>query len=124
MSDAGPFNFGFLETFGVPLRRMRAGEELFRAGEPGNVMILVVEGQVEIRVGDHTVETLGLHGIAGEMALIDTAPRSATAVATTAGEIALIDRETFLDLVAEVPAFSLYVMRTLVDRIRRMNERI
>jgi CRP-like cAMP-binding protein len=124
MSDAGPFNFGFLETFGVPLRRMHAGEVLFRTGEPGDVMILVVEGQVEIRVGDKTVETVGLHGIAGEMALIDTAPRSATAVAAKAGEIALIDRETFLGLVAEVPAFSLYVMRTLVDRIRRMNERI
>jgi CRP-like cAMP-binding protein len=122
MSNGGPFNFGFLETFGVPLQRIRAGDVLFKAGEPGEVMILVVEGRVDIRVGERTVETLGLHGIAGEMALIDNAPRSATAVAASAGEIALIDRDTFLDLVREVPAFSLYVMRTLADRIRRMNE--
>jgi CRP-like cAMP-binding protein len=122
MSDGGPFNFGFLETFGVPLRRIRAGEVLFKTGDPGDVMILVVEGRVDIKVGDRTVESLGLHGIAGEMALIDNAPRSATAVAASGGEVALIDRETFLDLVREVPAFSLYVMRTLADRIRRMNE--
>lgn len=121
MTDGGPFNFGFLEAFGVPLRRMKAGEVLFRAGEAGDTMLLVLEGKVDIRLGERTVETLGLHGLAGEMALIDNAPRSATAIAVTGGEIALIDRQTFLDLVQEVPAFSLYVMRILADRVRRMN---
>jgi len=123
MSDGGPFNFGFLEDFGVPLRRMQAREVLFRAGEPGDGMILVLEGRVDIELDGETVETVGLHGIAGEMALIDNAPRSATAVAATTGEIALIDRETFLDLVREMPAFSLYVMHILAGRIRRMNLR-
>ncbi len=123
MSDGGPFNFGFLQDFGVPLRRMQAGEVLFRAGEPGDQMILVLEGRVAVELDGETVETVGLHGIAGEMALIDNAPRSATAVAATAGEIALIDRETFLDLVREMPAFSLYVMHILAERIRRMNVR-
>ena len=120
MTDGGPFNFGFLEAFGVPLRRIKAGEVLFRAGEAGDTMLLVLEGKIDIRLGERTVETLGLHGIAGEMALIDNTPRSATAVAVTGGEIALIDRQTFLDLVQEVPAFSLYVMRIMADRVRRM----
>jgi CRP/FNR family cyclic AMP-dependent transcriptional regulator len=124
MRSGGPFNFGFLEEFGVPLRRVKAGETLFRAGEPGDVMLLVIEGKIDIRVGEATVETLGLHGIAGEMSLIDEAPRSATAVAATAGEVAVIDRETFLELVREVPSFALYVMRILADRIRRMNTRV
>lgn len=121
MSDGGPFHFGFLEEFGVPLRRLTAGEVVFRAGDAGETMILVLEGRVDIRVGDQTVETLGLHGIAGEMALIDPAPRSATAVALTGCEVAVIDRETFLDLVREVPSFALYVMRVLGNRIRHMN---
>lgn len=121
MTDGGPFNFGFLEAFGVPLRRIKEGEVLFRAGEAGDTMLLVLEGKIDIRLGERTVETLGLHGLAGEMALIDNTPRSATAVAVTGGEIALIDRQTFLDLVQEVPTFSLYVMRILADRIRRMN---
>lgn len=121
MSDGGPFNFGFLEEFGVPLRRLTAGEVIFRAGDAGDTMILVMEGRVDIKVGERTVDTLGLHGIAGEMALIDQAPRSATAVAATAGEVAVIDRETFLELVREAPSFALYVMRILGNRIRRMN---
>jgi CRP-like cAMP-binding protein len=121
MSDGGPFHFGFLEEFGVPLRRLKAGEVIFKAGDAGDSMILVMEGRVEIKVGDRIVDTLGLHGIAGEMALIDSAPRSATAVAATGCEVAVIDRETFLDLVREVPSFALYVMRILGLRIRRMN---
>lgn len=110
MTDSGPFHFGFLEEFGVPLRRLKAGEIVFQAGEDGDTMILVLEGRIEIKVGEQIVDTLGLHGIAGEMALIDAAPRSATAVAATGCEVAVIDRETFLDLVREVPSFALYVI--------------
>jgi CRP/FNR family cyclic AMP-dependent transcriptional regulator len=121
MSNGGPFNFGFLEAFGVPLRRISTGEVLFSEGEDGDTMLLVIEGRIDVKLGDHTVETVGLHGIVGEMALIANAPRSASAVAASSGEIAVIDRQTFLDLVQEVPAFSLYVMRVLADRVRRMN---
>ena len=122
MTDGGPFNFDFLESFGVPLRRIKAGEVLFEKGEPGDTMVLVLEGRIEIRVGDKAVDTVGLYAILGEMALIDAAPRSATAVAITAGEVAVIDRQTFLDLVRENPSFSLYVMRRMAARIRRMND--
>lgn len=121
MTDSGPFHFGFLEEFGVPLRRLKAGDVVFQAGEDGDTMILVLEGRIEIKVGEQIVDTLGLHGIAGEMALIDAAPRSATAVAATGCEVAVIDRETFLDLVREVPSFALYVMRVMGLRLRRMN---
>lgn len=121
MTDSGPFHFGFLEEFGVPLRRLKAGDVVFRAGDAGDTMVLVLEGRIEIKVGEQVVDTLGLHGIAGEMALIDAAPRSATAVAATGCEVAVIDRETFLDLVREVPSFALYVMRVMGLRLRRMN---
>lgn len=121
MPGAGPFNFGFLESFGVPLKRMKAGEVLFQAGEPGSTMYLVLEGRIDVRVGDNVVETVGLHGIVGEMVLLDNAPRSASAVAASNGEVAVIDRAQFLDLVRENPAFSLTVMLAMANRIRRMN---
>ena len=116
-----PFTFKFLEDFGVPLKRMRAGETLFTNGDAGDKMFLVLEGQVDVLVGSKIVTTVGLHGIVGEMALLDLEPRSASAVVSEAGEIAVIDRSTFLDLVREQPSFALYVMRTMAQRIRRMN---
>jgi CRP/FNR family transcriptional regulator, cyclic AMP receptor protein len=121
MTDAGPFNFSFLEDYGVPLRRFKAGEELFRAGQPGDAMLLVVEGRIDVKVGDNTVETVGMHGIIGEMALIDKSPRSASAIGASAGEVAVIDRDVFLALVGSSPAFSLYVMKLMAARIRKMN---
>ncbi len=121
MPTSGPFNFDFLESFGVPLRRFRAGETLFQKGEAGDSMYLVLEGRVDIRIGDKIVDAAGLYAIIGEMAILDAAPRSATAIGATAGEVAIIDRQTFLDLVRENPSFSLYVMRAMAQRIRKMN---
>jgi len=121
MTEGGPYNFSFLESFGVPLRRLKAGETLFLRGEEGKHMYLVVEGRIDVKVGGTIVENVGLHGIVGEMALIDKAPRSATAVAVTDSEVAVIDRDVFLALVGDSPAFSLYVMKIMAARIRRMN---
>ncbi len=121
MSLGSPFTFHFLEEFGVPLKRVKAGERLFTAGEPGDKMYLVLEGKIDVVVGDEVVGTTGLHGIVGEMALVDLEPRSATAVAKEAGEVAVIDRETFLALVREQPSFALYIMGVLAKRLRRMN---
>ena len=107
MTFSSPFTFQFLEEFGVPLKRMRTGERLFSAGDAGEQMFLVLEGKVDVLVGEKIVATVGLHGIVGEMALLDLEPRSATAVASEAGEVAIIDRKTFLELVREQPSFTL-----------------
>jgi CRP-like cAMP-binding protein len=121
MSLGSPFTFQFLEEFGVPLKRLKAGERLFTAGEAGDKMYLVLEGKIDVLVGEQVVGTAGLHGIVGEMALVDLEPRSATAVAREAGEVAVIDRNTFLSLVREQPSFALYIMGVLAKRLRRMN---
>ena len=122
MSLGAPFDFDFLERFRIPLKRYSAGEKIFLEEDPGEYMYLVVEGKVSIVTYGTVLENVGLHGIFGELALIDNAPRSAAALAAEATEVALIDRNTFLELVRHNPAFSLYVMRQLATRIRRMNK--
>ncbi len=122
MTVSTPFTFRFLEQYGVPLRRIRAGERLFAQGETGDTMLLVLEGKIDVVVDGEKVSTVGLHGIVGEMALIDDAPRSATAIAASAGEVAVIDQATFKDLVREDPSFALYVMGILARRIRASNK--
>lgn len=121
MAYRNPFTFKFLEDFGVPLRPIRLGEYVFKKGEAGDKMFLVLAGKVDAVVGDKVIASFGLHDIFGEMALLDLEPRSATAIVKEAGEVAVIDRSTFLDLVREQPSFALYVMRTLAKRLRSMN---
>ena len=94
---------------------------IFAEGMPGDVMYVVLEGEVELRVRDEVLEVAGPGDIVGEMALIDAKPRSATARARSACRLAPVDERRFLFLVHEHPLFALHVMRVLTERLRRMD---
>lgn len=99
-------------------REFAPGDTIFSEGQRGEEMFGVIAGQVELRRGDDVVAAVGPEGTFGEMAIIDNAPRSLTAVAVEPSTIAVINRHTFLFLVHETPTFALDVMRSLIDRIR------
>jgi CRP/FNR family transcriptional regulator, cyclic AMP receptor protein len=99
-------------------RTFAAGETIFREGEYGDELYVVRSGNVQIRVADRVIETLGEHSIFGELALIDDAPRSATAVAASDAELVPVGRKQFLFLVTQTPHFALNVMRVLAQRLR------
>jgi CRP-like cAMP-binding protein len=123
MSDpATDFDMGLLDDAGTPSRRYAAGEKIFVAEEEGDCMYVVRSGTVEIRNYGSVLDRIGPGGMFGEIALIDGAARTATAIAVEACELALITRASFLALVAREPAFALEVMRALAQRIRGMNE--
>ena len=98
------------------------GHVLFREGDAGDVMYAVVEGDIELLLEQKIVETVGPGGILGELALIDDAPRSASARARTAARIVPVDRSQFTFLVHEHPTFALQVMKIMAERLRRMDE--
>ncbi|NWG17284.1 MAG: cyclic nucleotide-binding domain-containing protein [Chloroflexi bacterium] len=95
-----------------------AGHVILRRGDPGNVMYVVQDGEVNLMLDDTVVETVGPGGVFGEMALIDKRPRNTTAVAKTDCRIVPIDEKRFLFMIEETPNFALDVMRILVGRIR------
>ena len=107
---------GVFDSFRFP-----AGETLFREGDEGNRMYVILEGSMDILVGNAVVETANEGDIVGEMALIDNAPRSASVVATTLCRLVAVDRKRFHSLVQTEPAFATHVMRILADRLRNMN---
>jgi CRP/FNR family transcriptional regulator, cyclic AMP receptor protein len=99
----------------------RAGETIFREGTRGTLMYAILDGDVELRIGDTLIEAVSVGNVIGEMALIDSRPRSATANALTNCRLAPINEKQFLLLVQETPFFSLYVMRVLAERLRKMD---
>ena len=54
---------------------LEPGDVVFNEGDPGDVMFAVVEGSVDILIGDKSLETVEAGGIVGELALVDTGPR-------------------------------------------------
>ena len=115
-------DFQMLANAGFPPASYAAGEVIFAEGDRGDAMFVVRTGEVTIERGGRVMETLSGGGVFGEMALIDGSPRSATVRAKTDCEVAPINEKTFLFLLHETPFFAIAVMRTLADRLRRMDE--
>jgi CRP/FNR family cyclic AMP-dependent transcriptional regulator len=116
-----PIDFRILAGAGAPAKEFKAGEVIFKEGDAGTEFFVIQSGKVDVRLGNRQLGTLGDNDIFGEMALIDTAPRSATVVAATDVKIVPVGEKQFLFLVSQTPHFALNVMRTLARRLRAQN---
>lgn len=114
-------------------RDYEAGAWLFREGEAGQEMYVLVEGKVRISkqvpgIGEEALAILEKGQYFGEMAVIDDIPRSADAIAHTSCTVWVIEREK-LDQVMFTDKDLAYVLlwtfvRTLSERLRETNEKI
>ncbi|MGH8647584.1 MAG: cyclic nucleotide-binding domain-containing protein [Gammaproteobacteria bacterium] len=100
-----------------------AGATIFEQGQPGRVMYVVLEGEVEIRAHGQAVNKLGPGDLLGEMALIDSGPRSASAMALSRCRLAPVDEKRFLFMVQQSPFFAVHVMRELAHKLRFMTDK-
>ncbi|HEV8663689.1 MAG TPA: cyclic nucleotide-binding domain-containing protein [Candidatus Methylomirabilis sp.] len=108
------------------------GRVIFREGETGDALYAVLEGTVRIsklipRVGEEAMAFLEEGGHFGEMALLDEAPRSATAIAHTDCRLLIIRKTVFLDLLKDealARQLLLVFCRTLSYRLRETTDRI
>jgi len=119
---AADASFSVLTGNNVETRNVSAGDVIFREGQPANELFVIKSGHVRIQVGNRAIAELSTDHIFGEMALIDSEPRSATAIAITDVELVPISEKQFLFLVSQTPYFALKVMRTLAQRLRVMNK--
>jgi CRP-like cAMP-binding protein len=101
------------------LRELAAGTTLFREGDPGDLMYVLISGSAHISVGGRVLETAEAGAIVGEMAMIDDGARSATVVARSDCKFVPIDRRRFNFLVQQTPNFALHVMRVIANRLRK-----
>jgi len=108
----------------MTLLRIEAGNVVFREGDPGDTVYVVLDGKVDLRVNGRLVETVGPGGLLGEMALIEQAPRVASATARTACDLQPISEERFMAMIQQTPHFALQVMKVIASRLRRMNARL
>jgi CRP-like cAMP-binding protein len=102
------------------------GQVIFKEGEAGNEMFIIIEGEVEIRkrTSMETAKTLTTFkpgDIFGEMALIDNKPRSATAVAIKASRMLALNEPMFMAMIQRNPDFAKKMIQLLAERVRKSN---
>ena len=106
----------------IPSRTFKAGDTIFKQGEPATELYVIKNGRIGIQLGNRILDTLDSYDIFGEMALIDQAPRSADAIAVTDVTLIPVSEKQFLFLVSQTPFFALKVMRVLARRLRAANK--
>ena len=108
----------------VRTRRLAAGQVLFNAGDPDDILYIVARGEIEILEAngsngvprDQPIASLREGEAFGEMALLSDSPRTATARSAGDVELLEIDRKDFERLVAEDQVLARAVEQLRHDR--------
>ena len=106
------------------LLKFPAGTAIFEEGSKGDFMYVVVQGKVGLSLHGEYIAEESPGGIVGEMALLSSENRSATATAMNDCLLAPIDLHSFKMLIKHTPDFALHVMNVLAERLRLANEKI
>lgn len=97
-------------------------EVVFRKGDEGNAMYIIVSGSVRVHVGDHVLTRLGPGKVFGEYALLDSLERSASITSEDETHLYRIDRKEFSKLMKSSIQVMQGVIKLVLKRIREMNE--
>jgi CRP/FNR family cyclic AMP-dependent transcriptional regulator len=104
------------------LQALPSCQTLFKEGEPGDQMYVLMSGSADIIVHNQVVETVGPGAIIGEMAMLDEGARSATVLAKSDCQLLPIDKKRFNFLIQQTPHFAVHVMRVIATRLRRTDK--
>jgi len=112
------------------VRRYRRNETIFHQGDPGDALYIVESGSVKVVLpspeGEDAaiIATLDRGNFFGELALLDGADHSATAVAVEATQTLVLRREPFERLVEDEPALRRALIAGLVAELRRLTSHV
>ena len=103
------------------------GHTLFQAGDPGDSLFVVREGQIELFIKDTAGQRIVLHtaqpgDMFGELAMLDSGPRTATALALTDSEVLVLDRDDLILLFQRKPEGGLNMLASLSSLTRKADE--
>jgi CRP-like cAMP-binding protein len=102
---------------------VKAGRVLMREGASGREFFIVVSGGVRVERNGRKVNELGPGDFLGEIALIDRGPRTATAIASDACRLLVLDIGGFRTLVSKYPTVQGKIMKALAERLREAQPR-
>ena len=109
-------------------RVLEPGETLFRQGDPGDCMFVILEGKVEVVIdhdgGPIKIAQRAAGECVGEMALFEREVRMATVRATERTRVLTVDRKNLLERIHDDPSLGYRLIQTLSQRLRQLSHEI
>lgn len=99
------------------------GVSIFKEGDVGDSMYIIYKGKVRIHKGNKTLIVLDEKEVFGELSLLDSETRSASATAETDCFLFRLEQEPFYDILEARPEVAQGIIRMLCKRLRRQNEK-
>ena len=104
--------------------KVAEGQTLFQAGDPGDSLFIVVSGEIELFIKDTVGQKIVLHAaqpgdMFGELAMLDSGPRTATALALIDSEVLVLDRDDLMLLFQRKPETALHMLASLTGLTRK-----
>jgi len=99
------------------------GDALIHEHAPGQAFLIILEGEAEVSQGGQSLRRLGPGDHAGEMALLDDSPASATVVARSDIEALVLYPRDFHNLLETIPSLGRRILATLARWFRQTPRR-
>jgi len=97
---------------------------IYKANEHPDAMYLVIEGNIRLHIDQRDITTSGPKEAFGTWALFDDSPRVVTATALEDSRLLKIDREEFVDLLADHVQITQAILKTIAVRMRSLVDRV
>ncbi len=101
---------------------VRKQQNIFKKGDRGDAMYIIIKGKVRIHDGNHVLSRLGMFDVFGEYSLIDDKERSASVTAEESTELLRLGREEFESMLEKRVGVAKGILQVLIQRMRYMNE--
>ena len=102
---------------------MEANKTLFLKGDKGDCMYFIYKGKIRIHHGEHTLAILGENEIVGELSVLDTEARSASATTLEECILLKLEQEPFYEIMMVNTEITKGILKTLCKRLRLLNEK-
>jgi len=111
----------------IDYEKLDEGQLLFQTGEPGESLYIVRSGEIELFIKDTAGQKIVLNVVRsgdmfGELSLLDSGPRSATATALTETELLVLDRDDLLLLFQKKPDAALHMLAAMSGMTRKADQ--
>jgi HEAT repeat protein len=100
------------------------GTVVFRKGDPGDDLYVILKGKIAIRDGKLEVASFGPREFFGELSIIDHEPRSADAIVVEDAQLLRLRSSDLGELMAQRPQIQEQFLIVLARRLRAVTQRV